>query len=229
MSREAKLPKSAAQAKEFRGAHLGLEPKPAAARAFARSPLRCHPSAQSSAWHMAGPRQGSGTRKEGRGCPAAGKAMGSAILGWGPCQSPRLSQAESRPDSQEMGPQHGAAPGGDGPPTRGGRGRLLPGDKHRCERLLPTADLLTGRRDPVFSTLSAERPHRAGSRQDGEGWGQGPETSRVRPGVGAAGDGLCRCRMDLLLSWLILLFSTERFGSCLMHGRSRDNNENEGD
>lgn len=161
MSREAKLPKSAAQAKEFRGAHLGLEPKPAAARAFARSPLRCHPSAQSSAWHMAGPRQGSGTRKEGRGCPAAGKAMGSAILGWGPCQSPRLSQAESRPDSQEMGPQHGAAPGGDGPvPTRGGRGRLLPGDKHRCERLLPTADLLTGRRDPVFSTLSAERPHR---------------------------------------------------------------------
>lgn len=97
MSREAKLPKSAAQAKEFRGAHLGLEPKPAAARAFARSPLRCHPSAQSSAWHMAGPRQGSGTRKEGRGCPAAGKAMGSAILGWGPCQSPRLSQAESRP------------------------------------------------------------------------------------------------------------------------------------
>lgn len=65
MSREAKLPKSAAQAKEFRGAHLGLEPKPAAARAFARSPLRCHPRAQSSAWHMAGPRQGSGRGRRG--------------------------------------------------------------------------------------------------------------------------------------------------------------------
>lgn len=71
MSREAKLPKSAAQAKEFRGAHLGLEPKPAAARAFACSPLRCHPRAQSSAWQALDKvrgrgRRGGAARQQGR-------------------------------------------------------------------------------------------------------------------------------------------------------------------